>query len=83
MKKTITTLAATAVAVASVAFVGCSGEPAADPKANTDPGEESPGTGDPDTSGMSPEEKAQMEKMKKSGQFTPDGGGSGGGGEGK
>ena len=82
MKKTIATLAATAVAVASVALVGCSGEPAADPKANSDEGEESPGTGDPETSGMSPEEKAKMEKMKKDGSFTPDGGGSGGG-EGK
>ena len=82
MKKTIATLAATAVAVASVAFVGCSVEPAADPNAYSDGGEESPGTGDPDTSGMSPEDKAKMEKMKKDGSFTPDGGGSGGG-EGK
>ena len=82
MKKTIATLAATAVAVASVAFVGCSGEPAADPNANSDEGAPNPGTGDPDTSGMSPEDKAKMEKMKKDGSFTPDGGGSGGG-EGK
>jgi len=74
MKKTIATLAATAVAVASVAFIGCSGEPEADPNANSDAGEDSgDGTG-VDGSDMTPEEKAAMEKMKKSGQFTPEGG---------
>ena len=73
MKKTIATLAATAVAVASVAFIGCSGEQA-DPNANSDAGEDSGDGSDVDGSDMTPEEKAAMEKMKKSGQFTPEGG---------
>ena len=73
MKKTIATLAATAVAVASVAFIGCSGEQT-DPNANSDAGEDSGDGTDVDGSDMTPEEKAAMEKMKKSGQFTPEGG---------
>ena len=66
MKKTIATLAATTVAVASVAFMGCSGEPDADPKATSDEGETDEGE---DTGNMTPEQKKQAEKSG----FTPEG----------
>ena len=75
MKKYITTLLlALPLAIGSTAFVGCSGEPDADPNANSDAGEDSGDGSDVDGSDMTPEEKAAMEKMKKSGQFTPEGG---------
>ena len=74
MKKYITTLLlAPPLAIGSTAFVGCGGEQV-DPNANSDDGEDSGDGNDVDGSDMTPEEKAAMEKMKKSGQFTPEGG---------
>ena len=58
MKKHLVTLAAMALAIGgSINFVGCSGDPAIDPKA-VEGGDPTP-TGD----GMTEEEKAEAKKM--------------------